>query len=220
MNPWKLSASRSLWLVALCVVVIGVASATTFAQAPEAQPKLQPLVEEQPAANQPAAGQPKAAAPVRRAQDMSVDEQLRTCDKYLGQMKGMEGRTNQLVSKAEAKRDLIKLNCVKEKLLTIRTLLKLVGESRQKLKLAGAWSGDQERAYQERRHQFAKITVAYERATIAGQEAERCVGDELVYMGETQVIVDVDPTVDQAKDSSFDPDPLPTERQALASRTR
>ena len=219
MNPGKLSASRSLWLVALCVVVIGVASATTFAQAPEAQPKLQPLVE-QPAANQPAAEQPKAAAPARQGHDMSVDEQLRTCDKYLGQMKGMEARTNQLVSKAQAKRDLIKLNCVKEKLLTIRTLLKLVGESRDKLKLAGAWSGDQERAYQERRHQFAKITVAYERATIAGQEAERCVGDELVYMGETQVIVDVDPTVDQAQDSSFDPDPLPTARNPLASRTQ
>ena len=111
MNLWKLGAGRSFWLVASCVVAIAVASATTFAQAPPAQPKLQPLVEppaaDRPAAVQPTAGQPKATAPASRADEMSVDEQLRTCDKYLGEMKGLEGRTNQLVSKAEAKRDLI-----------------------------------------------------------------------------------------------------------------
>jgi hypothetical protein len=205
MNRGKLSVVCSLWLVVLGVVVMGAASATA------AEPKM----DLKPLTATPPAEQPKVATPAPESVTMGADEQLRICDTYIGQMKSFESRVRDLAAGARRERDVIKLNCVNEKLLTVRTLLKLVEGAKDKLKLAAASGAERERI-----HQFSKITVAYERATIAAQEAERCVGEELVYVGDTRVTVDVDPTVEQAKEAGFQDDPLPTTREPLASRTR
>lgn len=156
---------------------------------------------------------PNAEVKFRKASQLSAQEQLAQSDKYIAKMKSILVRTQKLAQKARQDKDLIKLNCVNDKLIRIKGNLRLAEGSRKALKLAAA-RGDAG----GRNHEFAKLTITFQKVTVLGQEAEACAGEEISYVGKSRVQVQVDPDVAQQGDpTETPPPPLPVVRPPLAS---
>jgi hypothetical protein len=130
-------------------------------------------------------------------------------------MRNIQRRVTDLARKARDDKDLIKLNCVNDKLLQVKGHLRIAEDIKQQLQVAAA-QGDAG----ARDHQFSKLTIIYQRVTVLGQEAEACVGEEISYVGETQVTVQEDPDIAGLGDPTEpDPTPLTPVRPPLASPT-
>jgi hypothetical protein len=124
---------------------------------------------------------------------LSADEMNSRATSNLQEMEGVQGRLTQLQSAARASRDIIKLNCVNDKLLQLKQLLNIADGAR--VNLQAAISGRDEAG---RYHQFTVITVSTEKARSLRDEAEACVGEELVFQGRASIDV-------EAPDVSDDP---------------
>jgi hypothetical protein len=114
----------------------------------------------------------------------------------------------QLQEVARKEKDVIKLNCVNDKLLQLKQLMNIADQARTNLEEAIARK-DEEARY----HEFGRITIASQQAQVLGSEAENCVGEDLTFLGPTQVIVDEpelpdDPTVPVGPDFPI-VEPLP-----------
>ena len=104
---------------------------------------------------------------------------------------------------AEKKKDVIKLNCVNDKLLQVKQLLNIADSARASLGEAISSRNDGDRY-----HQFTVITVSSEKARALNDEAEACIGQEIVFSGRASIDVDAPDIAD---------DPTRTDPFALAS---
>ena len=91
----------------------------------------------------------------------------------------------QLRLTARKQKDVIKLNCINDKYLQIKSLLNISDEAASRLDVA-ILGKDEEGRY----HEFTKFTISVEKVKALAGEADACVGEELTYLGDT--IVDVD----------------------------
>lgn len=199
------SATTSRWLGRATLIAFCVAAATSFAE--DAPPA---------AAADATAGQPAVMEPGSQASEISPAQQRARATQYLTEINTIKRRVRQLASRAREQKDLIKLNCLNDKLLQIRGSQRLAEQSDGQLTDA-IRRGDDE----GRHHEFSKLTIIYQKVTVLGQEAEACVGDEISYVGETQVTVEIDPTVEgQGDPTEVPPDPLPAVRPPIASPTQ
>lgn len=121
----------------------------------------------------------------------------------VAEMESIQGRLTQLQQQARESRDIIKLNCVNDKLLQVKQLLNIADSARASLgeAIAGHNEGD-------RYHQYTVITVSSEKARGLRDEAEACIGEELVFSGRASIDVDAPDIAD---------DPTRTDPFALAS---
>jgi len=135
------------------------------------------------------------ASPVRpeRAQDA------------LRRMKEILGRALDLAREAREQQDVVKLNCVNEKLTSVKGLLRIAEQANIGMQEALART-DTDSA----QHEFTKVMIALERAEHLRAETEGCVGAEAAYTGETDLKVEEEeaatgsasrPGVDPAKDA-------------------
>lgn len=100
---------------------------------------------------------------------------------------------------ARKKKDIIRINCVQEKVSRMNTVLNLARKTLKDLRNAVPKdaSGDKCRILYE------KMTIFREQAENIRREAEGCSGDELTYTGKTKVTVEIDPSV--PKDDPSEP---------------
>jgi len=121
-------------------------------------------------------------------------------------------RVVQLQELARKQNDIIKLNCVNDKVVQVKAAINIGEQSMTDLHEAIARNDDGARL-----HAFTKLTVATQKVQVLVQEAENCVGQDLSFVGETQVTTEVDPNIPQ--DDPTQP-PLPgsgTDRPPEAS---
>lgn len=150
--------------------------------------------------------------------DLSPREMATETERLLKEMEAMHVRVLQLQTSARKAKDVIKLNCVNEKLLAVKQLLN-IGEAAQTDLTESIAGGD--RAGQV--HNYGQVKLAHERVVAERDEAEGCIGEEIVFVGPTKVDVtgpDMpdDPTDDPDVDGSFWPvDPFDVERPNAAS---
>ncbi|MHB1846575.1 MAG: hypothetical protein ACYCWW_17265 [Deltaproteobacteria bacterium] len=90
------------------------------------------------------------------------------------------------VEEARRERDLVKLNCVNEKLTQVKALLRIAEQSYIALQEAVAKSAEG-----DARHEYAKIGIAKQRVTELRAEAEQCIG-QLAYVVDEKTIVTVE----------------------------
>lgn len=159
----------------------------------------------------------QSAAPTeikfKKASQLTAREQLNQSAQYLSGMKTALNRVKKLSQKARADRDIIKLNCVNEKLVRVKGNLRVAERLSNNLKIAAARNDSD-----ARNHEFSKLTIAYQKVTVLGQEAEACIGEEISYVGKAKVSVSVDPDVARQGDPTVEDVPaLPTYRPPLAS---
>ncbi len=139
---------------------------------------------------------PDVTAPGETRVDLSPREMATETKRVLTEMEGFHVRVLQLQGAARKAKDVIKLNCVNEKLLAVKQLLNIAESAENDLTEAIA-SSDRDAQV----HQYSQVKLAHERATSARDEAEGCIGEEIVFIGPTKVDVNGpampdDPTAD------------------------
>ncbi len=158
------------------------------------------------------AGSPDAEVGFRKGSQLSSTEQLTQAEAYLQKMRQTLEHVNKIADQARKEKDIIKLNCVNDKLIQIKGNLNLGEQTRDALKLASARADDG-----NRNHEFAKLTITYQKVTVLGQEAEACIGEEISYVGATRVDIDVDKDIPDDDPTVRPPPPLPVVRPPIAS---
>ena len=155
------------------------------------------------AARQAAApGGPPAAPPsdiditFKQQANLTPQEMVDQGKSDLEAMQGALKRTVELQELARRANDIIKLNCVNDKLLQVKAAMNISEQSMTDLHEAIARNDDGARA-----HAFTKVTIAKQKVQVLVQEGENCVGQDLSFIGETQVTTEIvgipeeDPTV-------------------------
>ena len=147
---------------------------------------------------QPGGGSPPAdvTAPAETKANLSPREMANETKRLLSEMEGFHVRVLQLQAAARKAKDVIKLNCVNEKLLAVKQLLNIADKAQTDLTEAIATSDRDAQV-----HQYSQVKLAHERATAERDEAEACIGEEIVFVGPSQVDVNGpampdDPTLD------------------------
>jgi len=125
------------------------------------------------------------AAPTLGPQEMSQQ----SAD-YLAKMRSTEVRVGKLQDQARAKKDVIKLNCVSDKRIQINGHLVVADQTNTALTTAVA-RGDTP----GRQHEFTRMTIIFQKVTVLLTEAENCIGEDVSYVGETRVDVEIDPNI-------------------------
>ncbi len=158
-----------------------------------------------PSSNQPSEATPDVSVPMEKESQISPDEMERTA-REAAEKADLDGkRVEQLKVEARKQKDVIKLNCINDKLLQIKQLLNILEDGLSKLSLAIAEGNDGERY-----HRYTVIKISGEKITGLRDEAEACVGEEISYLGPLSVDVDSpdvpdDPTDDDPWGDPVDP---------------
>ncbi len=138
----------------------------------------------------PALAQGPMRTPAGKSDAVSDSERLKRAADAVHAMRASLGQVSSRVEDARNEKDVVKLNCVNEKLAQIKGLLKVAEQSETALKVAvanGDPSGNTE---------FAKIGIARTKIDVLGNEAQQCIG-QLAYIVDEKTTVEVQQPVGQ-----------------------
>ena len=128
---------------------------------------------------------PEVTAPIEKHANLTPAEMQATSETYLKDMQTVLVRIVELQQLARKQKDVIKLNCVNDKLLQVKQLLNIAEASRTDMVEAIAQQDNASTT-----HQFSQISIAKEKTEGLHNEAEGCIGEELVFLGPTEIEVD------------------------------
>ncbi len=165
-------------------------------------------------------GPPTAPSPgvdisVGQKPTLTVDEMISQSRGYQQGMGQILKRIGALQDTARKQKDIIKLNCVSDKLVQAKVNVSIADQAMTSLQehVARADEGG-------RTHEFTRLTIINQKVTVLGAEAENCIGEDLSFVGATRVDLDVDPNIPQT-DPTQPPVPVSTiERPPAASTFR
>ncbi|MEM9488609.1 MAG: hypothetical protein AAGC55_05665 [Myxococcota bacterium] len=162
----------------------------------------------------PAGTDREVTVPMEKYADLPPRAMLEQSESLIGEMKGMLDRVIAIQQVARKQKDVIRLNCVNDRLIQVKKLLNIAESARNNLVEAIAAENKNERF-----HQFSKVTISHENVSVLRDEAEACVGEELIFLGPTAVEVDRPVIIDDpTKENPFDYDPaVGMERPAFAT---
>lgn len=120
-------------------------------------------------------------------------EKASESQKHLARMKEILSKVLKHLEEARDEKDIVKLNCVNEKLTNVKGLLKISEDGDVKMQEALA-----RRSPDEAAHEYEKIAIARAKVEQLFAESEACVGELAVYAGDTQIemVVEGEPTDD------------------------
>jgi len=141
-----------------------------------------------------------AAAPPAGSVDLSVKQQpslapadmLTQSKEYFKGMGEVVKRIQTLQDQAKREKDIIRLNCVTDKLVQARVNVNIGEQS-----MAALQEGVTRTDAGESTHEFTRLTIVNQKVTVLGAEAENCIGEDLSFVGATRVDVEVDPNIPQ-----------------------
>jgi hypothetical protein len=151
-------------------------------------------------AQAPDPGAPSMAPPAGNAVDLSVKQQptlsptdmLTQSRTYFQSMGEVVKRIQVLQDQAKREKDIIRLNCVTDKLVQARVNVNIGEQSMAALQdnVSRADAGGST-------HEYTRLTIVNQKVTVLGAEAENCIGEDLSFVGATRVDVEVDPNIPQ-----------------------
>src|SRR5208282_5107119 len=116
------------------------------------------------------------------------------------------GAVRRQLERARTARDVVKSLCLNDKLSQIDVAGR-TAKDRQSALQAAVQRGDQELA----NHEFTIMTVLRQRAEQLVAEANQCLGEEVAFVGQTQVTVEIDPNLSGEEEGTpMNPMPIPT----------
>jgi len=134
--------------------------------------------------------------PGEKKVELSAREMNSNADDMIKEMEGFHRSVLEGQAQAKQSKDVIKLNCVNEKLLAVKQLLNIAEAAENELDEAIV-RGDRD----EQIHQYGKITISHDNAENARNEARNCIGEDLHFIGKNDVsvtgpVIKNDPTDD------------------------
>jgi hypothetical protein len=124
--------------------------------------------------------------------NLAPSEMLAQSKDYVSKMQDRLRKVVGLQEVAKKQKDIIKLNCVNDKLLQVKGHIAVNDQAMNNLNDAIAKGDDA-----SRQHEFTRITILYQKVEVLGTEAENCIGDSEIYVGNARVDVEVDPSIPQ-----------------------
>jgi hypothetical protein len=104
---------------------------------------------------------------------------------YRTRMESTSKQIGQLVDVAKKEKDVIRLNCVTDKHGQVKANISVADRALQDLRDAIGRRDDGESG-----HQYNKIAIVNSKVQVLSAEAQACVGQDLAFVGATQVEVD------------------------------
>jgi hypothetical protein len=135
----------------------------------------------------PQAARPQESPKAEEQEQLSGKEEISRASANLDRMRGWLKEVLARLEEARKEKDIVKLNCVNEKLTQLKGLVRVAEQSDVALQENIA-KGDDGNA----RHEYAKVDLATQRAQQLRADAEQCIG-QLAYVVDekTQVTVEV-----------------------------
>jgi hypothetical protein len=117
------------------------------------------------------------------------------------------------LSDAREARDVVKVLCLNDKLSQIDVAIRSARDRVPNLRGASE-RNDNDRA----RHEFTVIQVLRDRVRALVAEANQCIGEETGFVGESEITVDIDPTIPDDP-SDFPDEPIVSQPPVISSPT-
>src|SRR5690606_17432902 len=154
---------------------------------------------------------------VTEQQDVQLTpaQMLTEANKYLPRMEQGQATVRRQLAQAREQRDVVKTLCLNDKLTQIDVAMRTARDRIASLKSA-VGRNDADRS----RHEFTVIQVLRDRVRSLVSEANQCIGEETGFIGESQVVVDIDPNIPETDPSEFPDDPLISEPPVQTSPTQ
>lgn len=151
--------------------------------------------------------QPAPAAPSEDALFQPKNEEVpvarfqETADEYLVEMRAALTKGLEILREAREDMDALRLQCVNDKITTMKGILRISEDANISLQEALAT-----RATERARYEFNKIRTSRNKMAEMLSAAQNCVGAEATYTGGSDLTVEVDPSI-VAQDPYYgDPD--------------
>jgi hypothetical protein len=137
-----------------------------------------------------------------RKVQLTPQEELAQADAILSHMDSTSLAVRRLLDSARQARDVVKSLCLSDKLSQV-DVAERSAKDRDVALQAAAQRSDSELA----NHEFTIVTVLRQRVEQLSAEANQCVGEEVAFVGQTQVVTEVDPNLPGTGDdnTSFPP---------------
>ena len=153
-------------------------ASTVFAQGPAPAPIAPP-----------SAGGP-ADVSVKQRPTLTPEEMVNQSRDYAKSMNEVLKRIQVLQDQAKRDKDIIRLNCVTDKVVQVRVNISIAEQSMASLQEAVTRADEGERT-----HEFTRLTIVNQKVLVLGAEAENCIGEDLSFVGATKVDVEIDPNI-------------------------
>lgn len=148
-----------------------------------------------------------------RQANLSGPEQMREAGRIIESMTTMRRRVSDMLDRARQERDIIKVNCLNDKLTQIDVTLRSAREHQDLLQTAVGINNDG-----QRNHEYALLTIFRQRAESLEAEARQCIGEEAGGFGEgTTISVRVNPNIPTDDQDRYPTDPITPERPNILS---
>jgi hypothetical protein len=125
-----------------------------------------------------------------KALTLSPGETVKQAREYKQKMGETKGRIDKLLDRAHKQKDVIKIECLADKSTQVKGHISVADQSMGVLDAAV-----QKNDEGARQHEFMRLTILFQKVVVLGTEAENCIGEDMSYVGDTQVKVEVDPNI-------------------------
>lgn len=129
---------------------------------------------------------------VKQRPTLTPAEMVNQSKEYLQGMAQVVKRIQSLQEEAKRQKDIIRLNCVTDKLVQAR-----VNENIAEQSMAALQENVAKNDLGGETHEFTRLTIVNQKVTVVGAEAENCIGEDLSFVGATRVDVEVDQNIPQ-----------------------
>jgi hypothetical protein len=124
--------------------------------------------------------------PLRQRSTLSPQDMMSQARDYQQRIDDVYKQMQSLVEQARQSKDVIRLNCVLDKVAQLKAHKSIVDTAVRSLAEANARRDDGAAV-----HEYTRITIVNQKAQVLGSEAQACVGEDLSYVGATRVDVEV-----------------------------
>jgi len=127
---------------------------------------------------------------VKQRSTLTPQEMVKQGSEYFKGMNEILKRISGLQDQSKRQKDIIRLNCVTDKLVQTKVNITIADQAMASLQesIARADEGG-------RTHEFTRLTIVNQKVTVLGAEAENCIGEDLSFVGATRVDVEIDPNL-------------------------
>ncbi len=159
-------------------------------------------------------GERDAEVSNRRTANLSGPDQIREAGTIIDGITASRRTISDLLDRARQERDIIKVNCLNDKLTQVDVTLRSAREHQELLQTSVSINNDG-----QRNHEFTLLNIFRTRTEALGTEARQCVGEETAGFGDrgTVVTVRVSNSIPTQDTTVLNPDSLAPERPLVTS---
>lgn len=150
----------------------------------------------------------------RRTANLSGPDQVREANAIVEEVRRVRRQVSDMLDSARQERDIIKVNCLNDKLTQIDVTLRSAREHQDLLQTAVSINNDG-----QRNHEFQLMNIFRSRSEVLETEARQCIGEETGTFDPTRTVITVriDPNIPEEDPTQLTPDSLAPERPLVTS---